>query len=46
MTDPGPLSVSLLLFFLGLGMVVYFAEKLVEGVVGTSLVFVAGGYLG
>lgn len=45
MTDPGPLPVSLLLFFLGLGMVVYFAEKLVEGVVGTSLGFGISAFL-
>lgn len=33
------LSVSIALVVVGLGLVVYFAEKLVEGVVGTSSLF-------
>jgi len=37
--------VSILLFILGLGLVIYFAEKLVKGAVGTSLGFGISSFL-
>ncbi len=38
-------GLAILLFVIGLGLVVYFAEKLVEGVVGTSLGFGISAFL-
>ncbi len=39
------LTISMTLFILGLGLVIYFAEKLVKGVVGTSLGFGISAFL-